>query len=80
MVGATGFEPATSSTPWKRAIQTALRPDAPGSIPLPLPTHLPRYNPGPRADVAQRIEHQSSELRAGGSNPSVRAISTNTGA
>ncbi len=27
MVGATGFEPATSSTPWKRAIQTALRPD-----------------------------------------------------
>ncbi len=25
------------------------------------------------ADVAQRIEHQSSELRVGGSNPFVRA-------
>ncbi|MEY4881090.1 MAG: hypothetical protein RLZ87_519, partial [Armatimonadota bacterium] len=27
----------------------------------------------PRPDVAQRIEHQSSELRVGGSNPFVRA-------
>ncbi len=83
MVGATGFEPATSSTPWKRAIQTALRPE--------LRRLYPKYPIHKRsnlrflslkhgkiyiiADVAQRIEHQSSELRVGGSNPFVRANS-----
>ncbi len=73
MVGAARFELATSCPPGKRANQAALRPD--------FPILNDKAQPGtisPRADVAQWIEHQSSELRVGGSNPFVRATARPT--